>query len=62
MASITISELNQVGINLFEGEESFLNDLTNELDIRGGIVTVNISAIDIPASEDIFYPSISFVY
>ncbi|MGK7921418.1 MAG: hypothetical protein AB4080_15565 [Trichodesmium sp.] len=65
MAKIEISDLNLIGFDLFQGEESFLNDLTDDVYIRGGAFTTpatNISVIDIPVSEDIFSQSISFVY
>ncbi|MDJ0734772.1 MAG: hypothetical protein QNJ47_12010 [Nostocaceae cyanobacterium] len=39
MATITISQLNQSGIDLFQDSESFLNELTDtEMDLtKGGI-------------------------
>jgi hypothetical protein len=68
MSKLNVSDLNPAGCELFQDDESFLIDLQgDELDIhRGGIfittnITTNISVINVPISEDIFAPSISFI-
>uniref|UniRef100_A0A2P0ZGA0 Uncharacterized protein n=1 Tax=[Tolypothrix] sp. PCC 7415 TaxID=373957 RepID=A0A2P0ZGA0_9CYAN len=64
MSRLNVSDLNPAGYEFFQDSESFLIDLQeDELYIhRGGIfITTNISVINVPISEDIFAPSISFI-
>jgi hypothetical protein len=64
MSRLNVSDLNPAGSEFFQDSESFLIDLQeDELYIhRGGIfITTNISVINVPISEDIFAPSISFI-
>ncbi|WP_334809184.1 hypothetical protein [Nostoc sp.] len=64
MSKLKVSELNAAGSEFFQDSESFMIDLKDdELYInRGGIfITTNISIINVPISEDIFAPSISFI-
>ncbi len=64
MSKLTVSDLNPAGFQFFQDSETFLIDLQeDDLRItRGGIfITTNISVIQVPISEDILAPSISFI-
>ncbi|HYW18594.1 MAG TPA: hypothetical protein VE956_04635 [Nodularia sp. (in: cyanobacteria)] len=45
MANITLSELNNAGVELFQDSESFLNELKNVDSISGGSDFGNVSDI-----------------
>ena len=65
MSKLTVSELNPAGFQFFQDSETFLLDLNDDdLSITGGILSgmTRISVIQVPASEDIYRPSISFIY
>ncbi|QIR35272.1 hypothetical protein HCG51_10410 [Tolypothrix sp. PCC 7910] len=64
MSRLRIGDLNSAGSELFQDSETFLLDLKDDeiLMHHGGIfITTNISVINVPISEDIFAPSISFI-
>lgn len=64
MSQLKVSDLNPAGFQFFQDSETFIIDLKDdELYItRGGILIFpNISVIQIPASEDIYQPSISII-
>ncbi|MGM3308758.1 hypothetical protein ACSQ6I_22740 [Anabaena sp. WFMT] len=65
MSKLKVSDLNPAGFQFFQDSETFLIDLNDDdLSIpRGGIfITTNISVIQVAVSEDIFAPSISFIW
>ncbi|AFZ59470.1 hypothetical protein H6G54_07890 [Anabaena cylindrica FACHB-243] len=65
MSKLKVSDLNPPGFQLFQDSETFLIDLNDDdLYIAGGgiSITTRISVIQIPASEDIYQPSISFIW
>jgi hypothetical protein len=64
MSKLKVSDLHSTGYQLFQDSESFLLDIKDEEInlIQGGIIFPRFSVIQVPASEDIFVPSISIVY
>ncbi|OUL25703.1 hypothetical protein [Nostoc sp. 106C] len=64
MSRLKVSDLNSAGSEFFQDSETFLLDLKDDelcMQYGGIFITTNISVINVPISEDIFAPSISFI-